>query len=153
MQSIIKLDIPSLKIKDTRKLSGICSNLVQILYSMQNMQFVENLALYKDIVRVLKKISGEFNLYLSSRDVAELVEALVRLKFKINPNNDTDDKDKDKDKVINFEKELRLLAKKSALELGNMNPKSRAMVVTNFEKIDFYDKDLTDAMKRLKMLA
>lgn len=53
---------------------------------------------------------------------------------------------------FNFEKELRMLAKRSALMLANMNPKNRSMVVSAFEKIDFYDKDFTDAMKALKII-
>ena len=54
--------------------------------------------------------------------------------------------------LINFEKELRLLAKRSALMLGTMNKKSQTIVVEHFEKIDFYDVDFTEAMKRLKMI-
>jgi hypothetical protein len=54
--------------------------------------------------------------------------------------------------LINFDKELRLAAKRSALMLGAMNPKSRKIVVEEFEKIDFYDADFTDAMKRLKLI-
>ena len=54
--------------------------------------------------------------------------------------------------LINFDKELRLIAKRSALMLGAMNPKSRKIVVEEFEKIDFYDPDFTEAMKRLKII-
>lgn len=53
---------------------------------------------------------------------------------------------------ISFDKELRFLAKRSALMLGAMNKKSQTIVVDHFEMIDFYDVDFTDAMKRLKML-
>jgi hypothetical protein len=54
--------------------------------------------------------------------------------------------------LINFDKELRIAAKSSALMLGAMNHKSRKIVVEEFEKIDFYDADFTDAMKRLKLI-
>ncbi len=54
--------------------------------------------------------------------------------------------------MIKFEKELRLLAKSSALMLGAMNKKSQNIVVDHFEMIDFYDVDFTDAMKRLKII-
>ena len=54
--------------------------------------------------------------------------------------------------MIKFDKELRLLAKSSALMLGAMNKKSQNIVVDHFEMIDFYDADFTDAMKRLKII-
>jgi hypothetical protein len=54
--------------------------------------------------------------------------------------------------MINFDKELRMLAKRSALMLGAMNHKSRKIVVEEFEKIDFYDADFTEAMKRVKII-
>lgn len=53
---------------------------------------------------------------------------------------------------INFEKELRYLAKRSALMLGAMNKKSQTICVDHFELVDFYDADFTDAMKRLKII-
>ena len=54
--------------------------------------------------------------------------------------------------VINFDKELRAVAKTSALMLGAMNYKSRSITIDHFEMIDFYDADFTEAMKRLKII-
>lgn len=61
-------------------------------------------------------------------------------------------KDLKNPKSFKFDKELRQLAKKSALMLTNMSKKSRDIVVDHFEMIDFYDKDFTEAMKRAKII-
>lgn len=55
-------------------------------------------------------------------------------------------------KAIKFEKEMRLLAKSSALMLGAMTPRSRNIVFESFEKIDLYDNDLVQAFKRCKLI-
>jgi hypothetical protein len=56
---------------------------------------------------------------------------------------------KDKSKI---DKELRVLTKRAALVLPSMTPRSRLIVVNCFEKIDYYDADFIDAMKRLKII-
>ena len=45
-----------------------------------------------------------------------------------------------------------MLAKRSALALGSMNPKSREIVMETFEKVDFYDNDLVAGLKKYKLV-
>ena len=50
------------------------------------------------------------------------------------------------------EKELRLLAKQSAVAMGGMNQKSREVVRDCFALIDFYDTDLVLMLKKYKLV-
>ena len=51
-----------------------------------------------------------------------------------------------------LDKELRILAKQTALRLNSMSNRSRDIVFESFQKIDFYDVDLVQEFKRLKMI-
>lgn len=48
---------------------------------------------------------------------------------------------------VKLDADLRLLAKRSALALGNMNFKSREVIRDSFASIDFYDADLVLVLK------
>ncbi len=50
------------------------------------------------------------------------------------------------------EKELRVLAKQSAVAMGGMNQKSREVVRDCFALIDFYDADLVLMLKKYKLV-
>jgi glutathione synthase/RimK-type ligase-like ATP-grasp enzyme len=48
--------------------------------------------------------------------------------------------------------ELRTLAKRSALAMGSMTDKGREFVRDQFAAIDFYDKDLTEALLKYNLV-
>jgi hypothetical protein len=45
------------------------------------MKFIENPEIYKTLIRTLKKVSDDYSNYIAPRDMAELVEAMCRLKL------------------------------------------------------------------------
>ena len=51
-----------------------------------------------------------------------------------------------------IEKELRILAKRSALMMGDMHLRSREVVRDSFAMIDFYDADLVQMLKKYKLV-
>lgn len=51
-----------------------------------------------------------------------------------------------------LEKELRVLAKRAAFCLGDMNPTSREIVRDSFAMIDFYDAELVQMLKKYKLV-
>ena len=50
------------------------------------------------------------------------------------------------------EKQLRLLAKRSALMMGAMSHRSREIIMETFAKVDFYDNDLVQGLKKYKLV-
>ena len=62
-----------------------------------------------------------------------------------------DKKDKD-NSMFNYEKEMRLLAKRSALKMPSMQNRLRDIIYESFKRIDFYDADLVQEMKRYKLV-
>ena len=94
----------------------------------------------------LKALTNTYTEHLNPRDMSEIVAAMCKLSVLAKKGT------KKGSDAIRFDKELRHLAKRSALMLAAMNKKSRDIVVDHFEMIDFYDADFTDAMKKLKLI-
>ena len=104
----------------------------------------------KDQLIIVKLLTENFSECIAPRDLSEMVASMCFLKKWLH--NEGQVQDLKNLSCINFDKELRLLAKKSALMLSLMSKKSRDIVVDHFEMIDFYDPDFTEAMKRAKMI-
>jgi len=51
-----------------------------------------------------------------------------------------------------IEKELRVLAKRSAFMLGEMDPRSKEVIRDSFAMVDFYDTDLVQMLKKYKLV-
>lgn len=51
-----------------------------------------------------------------------------------------------------LEKELRVLAKRGAFMLGDMDMRSRESIRDSFAMVDFYDADLVQMLKKFKMV-
>lgn len=51
-----------------------------------------------------------------------------------------------------MQKELRLLAKRAAFAMGDMDRKSQESIRDSFAMVDFYDADLVNAMKKFKIV-
>ena len=146
----------------------MASNYAQILTSIAFIKKVEDFESIRKLLLTLKGMTNNYSEFLNPRDMAEIVAAVCKLyiiakpelkshqplkhsTWDKKPKKQVEPKIKNAD-TINFEKELRLLAKRSALMLGAMNKKSQGIVVDHFELIDFYDADFTEAMKRLKII-
>lgn len=100
---------------------------------------------------IIKVLTGNYSECVGPRDLAEMVASMCFLNKWLH--NEGQVQDLKNLSCITFDKELRLLAKKSALMLSLMSKKSRDIVVDHFEMIDFYDPDFTDAMKKTKMIS
>jgi len=135
------------ELRDTRKRQGLASNYVQILTSVAYLQdYLEDFEPVKRVLVQLKALTNTYTEHLNPRDMSEIVAAMCKLSV-ISKKGTLKGSD-----AIRFDKELRHLAKRSALMLAAMNKKSRDIVVDHFELIDFYDADFTEAMKRLKLI-
>lgn len=113
------------------------------------------LQLHHKLLKDIKDLTEEYSINITPRDVSELVIAVCCLSHQDKYKEEMKPEKKKLifvNKYINFEKEIRLLSKRAALNLSKMNPRLRNDVVAAFERIDFYDKDFTDAMKLLKMI-
>ena len=137
----------ALELKDPRKRQGLASNFSQILTTVAFLEDgLDDFEPVEKLLQSLKTVTSNYAQYLNPRDMSEVVAAVCKLSIQAKKAS------KKHSNPIKFEKELRLLAKRSALMLAAMNKKSQDIVVDHFEQIDFYDADFTEAMKRLKMI-
>ena len=51
-----------------------------------------------------------------------------------------------------LERQLRVLAKRTALSLGSMKQRSRESITEAFAKVDFYDNDLVISLKKYNLV-
>ena len=113
---------------------------------MPNREYVQlseaDFELHKTLITNLAENSDHY-LDLRARDICDVVKALVLLKLQCQ-------RYEQGQKFC--DKQLRVLAKRSALMMGNMNQKSRESIVDSFSKIDFYDNDLVQALKKYKLV-
>lgn len=79
---------------------------------------------------------------LKGRDLCDVVKAVVNICLMTlhEPNHSFS------------EKQLRVLAKRSALALGSMSHRSREIIMETFAKVDFYDNDLVAGLKKYKLV-
>ena len=137
------------------KRTGILGNYSQILLSVcalqkdfkQSKLYVpyneEQFSLRKKLIDALQMSSNDY-LDLKGRDLCDVVKSVVNIKVMTLYSPQLSQKWTDR--------QLRVLAKRSALALGSMSPKSRQVVMEAFEKVDFYDNDLVAALKKYKLV-
>lgn len=124
---------PLAMITHQSKRTGILGNYCQIL-----LPICQKVKLTADQFQVrrglLKNLSDASNEYtdLKPRDLCDVVHSVCNLQSVSDSSEQT--------KWL--EKELRVLAKRAAFCLGDMNPGSREMVRDSFAMVDFYDAEL-----------
>ena len=89
-------------------------------------------------------MSSNDYLDLKGRDLCDVVKSVVNIKVMTLYSPQLSQKWTDR--------QLRVLAKRSALSLGSMSSKSRLVVMEAFEKVDFYDNDLVAGLKKYKLI-
>ncbi len=103
----------------------------------------EQFQLRKQLVEALQQSSNDY-LDLKGRDLSDVVKSVVNLRLMTMNAPELS---------YNFtEKQLRVLAKRTALALGSMNQRSREIVTETFAKVDFYDNDLVAGLKKYKLV-
>lgn len=90
---------------------------------------------------------------LAPRDLCDTIHALCNL-GELNgwgqPNSQSGAPNPVSNKWI--EKELRILAKRAAFMLPQMDGRQRCQVRDSFASVDFYDADLVQVLKKLKLV-
>lgn len=91
-------------------------------------------------MQFVRKQSDEY-IDLRPRDLCDVVRSVCNLQLcNLNESNKW------------MLKELRVLAKRAAFCLGDMDTKSSESVRDSFAMVDFYDADLVNAMKKHKLV-
>ncbi len=93
---------------------------------------------------LLKNLSDASNEYsdLKPRDLCDVVHSFCNLQ------SVSDGLEQNKW----LEKEMRVLAKRAAFCLGDMNPASKEIVRDSFAMVDFYDAELVQMLKKYKLV-
>ena len=97
----------------------------------------------KKLIEELQMASNDY-LDLKGRDLCDVVKSVVNVKMMTLHSPQLSQKW--------AERQLRVLAKRSALSIGSMSPKSRQVVMEAFEKVDFYDNALVASLKKYKLV-
>ena len=118
-------------------LGNYCQILLQVCFKHPSYS-PEMLSIRRTLFRHLIAHSNELA-EVAPRDLCDVVSALAKLK-QCNPS----------EKWI--EKHLRLAAKRSAFCLGKMSLRSKESIKDNFAKVDFYDADLVQMLKKHKLV-
>ena len=110
----------------------------------------------KTLIRRLRQGSDNYA-ELKGRDLCEMVVALVNFKLSIEKTlpqqpSPSSSLHSPPEETKFIDKELRILAKRCALNMGKMQNRTKEIVRDSFAKVDFYDKDLVEALKKYKML-
>jgi hypothetical protein len=127
-------------IKNKNKRQSMLGNYSQTLLPICfKSEFSEDqLTIRKSLIKLMSQQS-EIYTDLKPRDLCDVVRSLTNLQL----HNPTE-------KWI--EKELRVLAKRSAFVMGDMDFKMRASVRDSFSMVDFYDADLVQMLKKYKLV-
>ena len=78
--------------------------------------------------------------------IAPTTELLARQSVELKGNDRDAKLEAIKQDLKFIEKELRFMCKRAALAMGAMDPRTRMYIANTLADIDFYDKDLTEAM-------
>ena len=140
-------------ISNSVKKLGVCGNFSQVLVTICNpikkkdKTFEplshEEFELRRKLLKALRENTDEYS-ELKPRDLCDVTKAVVMLSLQTGQINDQAGKF--------CEKQLRVLAKRCALAMGAMSQRSRETVLLSFGKIDFYDNDLVQALKKYKLV-
>ena len=134
---------------------GVLGNYVQIVMSVCALRkdfkdsrlYVpyteEQFIIRKKLIEALQLASNDY-LDLKGRDLCDVVKAVVNTRMM----------------TLHLpqmsygftERQLRVLAKRTALALGSMSQRSREIVMESFSKVDFYDNDLVAGLLKYKLV-
>lgn len=123
----------------------------------------EDILLRKQLLSLIKEFTRDYMIQgdrfgvMKPRDIGCLVNCYAKL---IGPTTEllarqsVELKGEDRDARLEaikkdlkfFENELRFICKRAALAMGAMEQKTRLYIATTLADIDYYDKDLTEAM-------
>jgi len=115
-------------------LLAVCALRKDFRHSRLNVPLTDDeFQLRKQLIEELQQASNDY-LDLKGRDLCDAVKAVVNVSLMTMHEPQLGQ---------NFcERQLRVLAKRTALALGSMKPRSREVVTEAFAKVDFYDNDL-----------
>ena len=127
------------------KRAGVLGNYVQILLSVCSLHKdfkdsklyvpynMEQFTIRQKLIDALRVASNDY-VDLKGRDLCDVVKIIVNVRLMMLHSPQVS---------YNFtEKQLRVLAKRTALAMGSMSQRSRQEVTDSFAKVDFYDNDL-----------
>lgn len=129
-----RLDLITNRWKKQAIMGNYCQALLPVCFKASFDE--EQLLMRKNLIKTLKDHSNEY-LELKSRDLCDPVRAVCNLylhNYKVSATGTVQNKW--------LEKELRLLAKRSAFMMSEMDLKQRVSIRDSFAMVDFYDADL-----------
>ena len=132
-------------VTNKNKRAGVLGNYVQILLSICALRKdfrdsklyvpynMEQFTIRQKLIDALRIASNDY-VDLKGRDLCDAVKIIVNVRLMMLHSPQVS---------YNFtEKQLRVLAKRTALAMGSMSQRSRQEVTDSFAKVDFYDNDL-----------